>query len=107
MTPPTWPPLCCALDFHGGRVATDVDKDDIRPEAARICAGIAHRSHAVFFYAGHGIRWQARITRIRSDAKLRRPPTFRSETVDIDQIVAVMQSGREPRESGISRCLPR
>jgi hypothetical protein len=26
------------------------------------------------------------------DAKLGRPPTFRVETVDIDQIVAVMQS---------------
>jgi len=80
-----------ALDFTVV-VATDVDKGAFDRKLREFAHALRTARTAVFFYAGHGIQVAGKNYAIPVDAKLETAADLQVETVDIDQIVAVMQS---------------
>ena len=72
--------------------ATDVDKTAFDSKLREFARALRTARTALFFYAGHGMQVAGKNYAIPVDARLESAADLQVETVDIEQVLAVMQA---------------
>src|SRR5262245_61432729 len=72
--------------------ATDVDKTAFDGKLREFARALRTARTALFFYAGHGMQVAGKNYAIPVDARLESAADLQVETVDIEQVLAVMQA---------------
>lgn len=72
--------------------ATNVDKVSFDKKVREFASALRHARTALFFYAGHGMQVAGKNYAVPIDAKLESAADLQVETIDIDQVMSVMQA---------------
>lgn len=72
--------------------ATNVDKVSFDKKIREFATALRQAKTALFFYAGHGMQVAGRNYAVPIDARLESAADLQVETVDIDQVLSVMQA---------------
>lgn len=76
-------------------VATDVDKAGFDQKLRDFARALRGARTALFYYAGHGLQVAGKNYAVPIDAKLEAPADLAVETVELDQILSVMQADED------------